>query len=214
MQVFVSLWSADLLDLGRAIDVLEPVADGIHLDVFDGHNVDELLFGPDLVAAVKGRTRLPVEVHLNVTDPDHWSERFIGCGADIVTVQSGPCPDVEATLGGIRAAGAMPSLGIEIHESVEDRAELGSFADRFLLLGSRIGVKGASPDARTPDRVRRLIQVSQARGTPRPVVVDGAVRAESVGLYAEAGADGVVPGSLVFGAPDVAEAVRCIHALH
>lgn|GEM_PF-1810572 len=69
MKSFVSLWPADLLDLGRAIDLVAPVANGFHLDVFDGHNVDDLLFGPDLVSAVRGRTLLPVEVHLNATAP-------------------------------------------------------------------------------------------------------------------------------------------------
>ena len=73
MQAYVSLWSADLLDVGRAIDLVAPVADGFHLDVFDGHNVDELLFGPDFVAAVRKRTNLPLDVHLNVIDPDRWA---------------------------------------------------------------------------------------------------------------------------------------------
>ena len=210
MKSFVSLWSADLLDLGRAIDLVEPAADGFHLDVFDGHNVDDLLFGPDLVAAVRRRTRLPVEVHLNVADPDHWSVRFIGCGADIVTVQSGACPDVEATLGRIRQAGGMPSLGIEVHEQVEDRAALADHADRFLLMGTAIGIKGVTPSRDTPARVSRLIDATVRRGTPRPVVVDGGIRPESVRDLADAGADGVVPGSIVFGAPDPIQAIKDI----
>ena len=119
MQAYVSLWSADLLDVGRAIDLVAPVADGFHLDVFDGHNVDELLFGPDFVAAVRKRTNLPIDVHLNVNDPDRWARRFIDVGADVVTVQSGPCPDVGATLSAIREQGAVPSLGIELHERIE-----------------------------------------------------------------------------------------------
>ena len=83
MKAYVSLWSADLLDVGRAIDLVAPVADGFHLDVFDGHNVNELLFGPDFTAAVRKRTDLPLDVHLNVMDPDRWARRFIDVGADI-----------------------------------------------------------------------------------------------------------------------------------
>ena len=105
MQAYVSLWSADLLDVGAAIDLVAPVADGLHLDVFDGHNVDDLLFGPDLVAAVRRRTTLLLDVHLNVDDPDHWAARFIDVGADMVTVQGRACPDVEATLAGDPRAG-------------------------------------------------------------------------------------------------------------
>lgn len=99
MQAYPSLWSADLLHFGRAIDEVAEVADGFHLDVFDGYNVDDLLFGPDLVAAVRRRTGLPLDVHLKVTDPDHWARRFLDVGADIINVQSGPCPDVEAAVG-------------------------------------------------------------------------------------------------------------------
>src|SRR3954462_1820326 len=69
VQAYVSLWSADLLDVGRAMDSVAGTADGFHLDVFDGHNVDDLLFGPDFVAAVRRRTTLPLDVHLNVDDP-------------------------------------------------------------------------------------------------------------------------------------------------
>lgn len=122
MQVCVSLWSADLLDVGRAIDLVGESAHGFHLDVFDGHNMDDLLFGPDFVAAVRRRTKLPLAVHLNVTDPDHWALRFIDSGADMITVQSSPCPNVSETLAMVRDLGAQTSLGVEVHESVDEVA--------------------------------------------------------------------------------------------
>lgn len=111
---YVSLWSADLLDVGRCIDLVAERADGFHIDVFDGHDVDELLFGPDFVAAVRNRTDRLLDVHLNVTDPDRWTRRFLDVGADMITVQTTPCLDVMATLDAIRASGAASSLGVEL----------------------------------------------------------------------------------------------------
>ena len=213
MQAYVSLWSADLLDVGRAIDLVASAADGFHLDVFDGHNVDELLFGPDFVAAVRARTTLPLDVHLNVTDPDHWARRFIDVGADMITVQAGPCPDVTKTLEMIRDSGVQASLGIETHETVAGAAALAPQVDRFLLMGTAIGVKGVSQHPETPQRIAGLRAGAAAAQNDRPIFVDGGIRPETVAALAEAGADGVIPGSLVFGAPDPVAAIRQLHFL-
>lgn len=217
MQAYVSLWSADLLDVGRAIDLLSEVADGFHLDVFDGHDVDDLLFGPDFTAAVRRRTTKPIDVHLNVTDPDHWVERFADVGADMATVQSARCPDVAATLARIRDRGLRASLGIEVHEDVQIASPLLPAVDRVLLMGTPIGVKGVGLDPRTPERVRELRAVTVSGNPPgappTPIYVDGGIRADTVPLLADAGADGVIPGSLVFGDADPVAAVRRLHAL-
>ena len=105
MEAFVSLWSADLLALGQDVRRVEDRVEGFHIDVFDGHNVPELLFGPDLVEALRAFTAARIEVHLNVTDPRYWIGRFAAAGADIITVQSGPCDDVAGVLGQIRDTG-------------------------------------------------------------------------------------------------------------
>ncbi|GGM10930.1 ribulose-phosphate 3-epimerase [Nakamurella endophytica] len=213
MQAYVSLWSADLLDIGRAVDLVADVADGFHLDVFDGHNVDDLLFGPDFVAALRRRTTLPLDVHLNVTDPDHWARRFVDVGADMVTVQSRPCPDVAATLDRIRDLGARSSLGVETDESIADAALLAGHVDRYLVMGTAIGVKGVGLDPCTPQRVAELRSTVADGGHRIPVFVDGGIRPTTVDALAAAGADGVIPGSLVFGVPDPVAAIHRLHGL-
>ena len=70
MKAYVSLWSADLLAIGEAVDLIADHVDGFHVDVFDGHNVPDLLFGPDFVAALRARTGALIDGHLNVDDPD------------------------------------------------------------------------------------------------------------------------------------------------
>jgi ribulose-phosphate 3-epimerase len=216
MLAYVSLWSADLLALGEAVDLLAGAADGFHIDVFDGHNVPELLFGPDLVAALRARTTTLLDVHLNVSDPDFWAPRFIEAGADMVTVQSGASKDIASTLGSIRAAGAQPSLGLELHELVDRAEELFDDIDRVLVMGTLIGIRGAELDPATPGRVSALVEARTGRfgpGLGPLIVVDGGIRAHTVEVLAEAGADGVVPGSLVFGHPNPLVAIGEIHGL-
>ena len=212
MKAYVSLWSADLLNLGAAVDQLGDLVDGFHLDVFDGHNVRDLLFGPAHVAALRSRTAALLDVHLNVTDPDYWVDRFAEAGADMITVQSGPCPDVGATLGRIRDHGCRVSLGLEVGEPVSQAVPFLPEVDRLLLMGTVIGVKGYDQDPLTAGRVGELI-AARPGGSAPDVVVDGGIRKHTVPGLAAAGADGVVPGSLVFGAPDPRQAVAEIHAL-
>lgn len=212
MKAYVSLWSADLLNLGAAVDQLGDVVDGFHLDVFDGHDVRDLLFGPAHVAALRPRTSAVLDVHLNTTDPDYWVDRFAEAGADMITVQSGPCPDVDATLARIRDHGCRASLGLELHEPVSQAVPYFGGIDRLLLMGTVIGVKGYEQDPGTAGRVSEL--VAARPGGPAPeVVVDGGIRKHTVPGLAAAGADGVVPGSLVFGEPDPRRAVADLHAL-
>jgi ribulose-phosphate 3-epimerase len=212
----VSLWSADLLALGQAVDLLSAEADAFHVDVFDGHNVPDLLFGPDVVAALRKRTPVPLDVHLNVAQPDYWARRFAAVGADIITVQSAASPDPHATFGLVRSLGASPSLGLEVHEPVEKALGFFDDVDRVLVMGTAIGVKGAHLDRAATGRVSALVRHRSQRfpaGQGPKIVVDGGIRDNTVEALARAGADGVVPGSLVFGSPDPVGSVCWLHSL-
>jgi ribulose-phosphate 3-epimerase len=213
VEAFVSLWSADLLALGAAVREIEDLADGFHIDVFDGHNVPELLFGPDLVARLRAATATPIEVHLNVTDPVYWVDRFADAGADIITVQSGPCPDVAAVLTQIRDRGCRPGLGLELHEPTSAGAAYLGLAERLLLLGTEIGVKGRDQDPATPGRVAELVAARQDSPHHAGIAVDGGIRRHTVPALAAAGADGVVPGSLIFGDGDPRRALTELKAV-
>jgi ribulose-phosphate 3-epimerase len=215
MQAWISLWSADPLELGAAVDAVADEADGFHIDVFDGHNVPELLFGPDVVAALRRRTALPLEVHLNVIDPDYWAGRFIDVGADVVTFQSRATSNVRSTIDAIRDRGARPCLGLEVDEPTSVAVALFDAVDRVLVMGTPLGVKGVALDPATPGRVSELADWRRRgrRPTDLELVVDGGIRPASVAALAEAGADGVVPGSLVLGDVDPLAAIRRLHAL-
>jgi ribulose-phosphate 3-epimerase len=212
MKVSASLWSADQLALGAAVDALDSRVDGFHMDVMDGHFVPELLFGVDAVRAVAARARLArVDVHLMVADADAWIEPFAAAGADIITVHPQSCVDITATLRGIQSRGADPGVALTIDLPVETAAPLLELVDRIVLMGTAIGIKGIDLAPETLPRIRRLVQLRDASRRRAEIYVDGGIRVHTVPEIARAGADGVAPGSLVFGQADWDEAIRFIH---
>jgi ribulose-phosphate 3-epimerase len=211
MRASVSLWSADQLALGAAVDVLDGQVDGFHVDVMDGHFGPDLLFGPATVAALAGRARRsPVDVHLVVDDADRWVGPFAEAGAGMLTVHPECCADVAATVAEIAARGVRAGVALSLDAGVETVAPLLGAVDRVLVMGTAIGIKGADP---APETVARVRDVAALRVAGRPeVFVDGGIRAHTIGAFAAAGADGVVPGSLVFDRADWLEGVRLIAA--
>lgn len=212
MKVSVSLWSADQLRLAAALEQVEHVVAGFHIDVMDGHFVPELLYGPAAVAAVSGHTRALVDVHLMVTDADRWIEPFAAAGAGMLTVHPRTCRDVVATLARIAALGVRPALAVMLDEPLEVAWPFLEAVDRVLLMGTALGIKGASIDPGIYDRIRATVERRDRSARQPDVFVDGGIRRETAQLIAAAGADGVTPGSLVFGADDPVAAVRWIAA--
>ena len=168
MKAYVSLWSADLLAVGAAVDLIAEEADGLHIDVFDGHNVPDLLFGPDFVTALRAHTDALIDVHLNVDDPDLWAKHFAEAGADMITVQPRACPDVRATLNVIASAAVRPAVALEVGDPVESVFDLLEDVDRVLVMGTRLGVKGLDLDPAATERVAML-----ARGCSAELAAPG-----------------------------------------
>jgi len=212
MRAYVSLWSADLLDLNSAVDRLDAHVEGFHLDIMDGRFVNELLFGPDTVQALSRRTPAAlIDVHLMVSDADEWVARFSDSGAQMLTVHPQSCANVSDTLREIENRGVKPSLAITTDLSVAVATEHLEAVDRIVMMGTEIGIKGIDIDPGVFDRVRDLVLARNRSNRKPEIVIDGGIRRHTVPRLAEAGADGVVPGSLVFGEQDWLDGVRFIH---
>ncbi|MFM1770397.1 MAG: hypothetical protein RJA22_2926 [Verrucomicrobiota bacterium] len=177
---------------------IEPFTERWHLDVADGHYVKNLLFFPDLVAQLRRQSAKPFEVHLMVTDPLGWIDPFIEAGADILIFCFDAVPNPGEVLRAIRARGKKAGVSLLITESLEVLEPHWSDLDVLCVVGTAMGIKGAGMDAGVPDKIRRAKAAIRQRGLSTEVEADGGIRRETVPLLAQAGADFIVPGSLMF----------------
>ncbi|MBI4657275.1 MAG: ribulose-phosphate 3-epimerase [Verrucomicrobia bacterium] len=198
LKCSTSLWSADLANLAAEIKRVEPYSERFHIDVADGHYVRNLLFFPDQIKALRPHTRLPFEVHLMTTEPRVWIEPFVEAGADAIIFCLDSTNEPSQTLQSIRSSGKQAGVSLLIHESLDLLEPLWEFLDIITIVGTAMGIKGASMDASVPGKVRQARQIIRSRGLKTLIEADGGIRRETVPLLHAAGADLIVPGSLMF----------------
>ena len=206
MKIAPSILSADFAALGEAIARVEAAgADQLHVDVMDGHFVPNLTIGPPVIESIRKRTRLPLDVHLMIEEPERWIETYVRAGADWLTVHAEACPHLQRTLNQIREAGARagvalnPSTGPGILEYVLDDLDL------VLVMSVNPGFGGQSFIPTAYEKIRKIRALLGKR--PVLVSVDGGVKREHAHPLAQAGAGVLVAGSAIFGAPDPGKAV-------
>ena len=211
-----STWSADALRLGEDLERVRPYVDLLHVDVADGHFAPSFLFFPDQVARVRSVSAAPIHVHLMVSPEILMAQidQFADAGADVITVHAESHNTAEA-IERIRARGLMPGLVLQVETPV---ATLEPFLDRVqfvTLLGTAIGVKGKGlhEDALNRLQEARALIARHAQGRRIVLIADGGIRHETVPKLREAGADGVVLGSLAFGDPDLPARMKWLAAL-
>ena len=198
LKCSTSLWSGDLTNLASEMKRVEPFSERFHIDVADGHYVHNLLFFPDLVKALRPHTRLPFEVHLMTTDPLNWVEPFIEAGADVIIFCLDSAADPGVVLAAIKAGGKEAGLSLLIHEPLDLVEPYWDSLDILTIVGTAMGIKGASMDASAPVKIRQARRLIQQRGLKTQIQADGGIRRETVPLLAAAGVDYIVPGSLMF----------------
>ena len=198
MQCSTSLWSANLTDLASDLKRVEPFSERFHLDVADGHYVPNLLFFPDLVRQLRPLTERPFEIHLMVTDPLAWVEPFVEAGADILIFCLDAAKDPAAVLKAIRTHRKKAGVSLLINEDIDLVEPLWNDLDVLCVVGTAMGIKGASMDPGIPDKIRHARQRMRALGLSAEIEADGGIRRETVPLLKQAGADVIVPGSLMF----------------
>jgi len=198
LKCSTSLWSADLSNLAAEMKRVEPYSERFHLDVADGHYVKNMLFFPDLVRALRPHTRKPFEVHLMVTDPLVWIEPFAEAGANGIIFCLDSTRDPVAVLKSAKGAGLYAGISLLISEPLEVLEPLWMQMDIVTLVGTAMGIKGASMDASIPEKVRHARRLVNERKLKLDIEVDGGIRRETVPAIKAAGADFIVPGSLMF----------------
>jgi len=214
MLADVSLWSADLANLAAGIQRVEPFADSFHLDVSDAHFVPSLLFFPDLVRALRPLTQRPFHVHLMVERPTTLIEEFVASGADAITVhaETGES-EAAAAIEAIRSAGRSAGLALRLDTPVAAAEPYLDRIDALLLLGTMPGVKGQELAPEACDRLASAARMLGERRARVRLIADGGIRAHTVPMLRRAGADVIVPGSLVFQSQNLAETFAWLRAL-
>jgi ribulose-phosphate 3-epimerase len=193
-----SLWSADLANLAAEMKRVEPYSERFHLDVADGHYVPAMLFFPDLVRALRPHSKLRFEIHLMTTDPLAWIEPFAEAGADRFIFCFDSAEDPAAVLRVIRGHGKETGVSLLLNEPLELLEPYWQELDTLTVVGTAMGIKGASMDPSAPGKIRRARELIAARGLRTEIEADGGIRRETVPLMHAAGVDYIVPGSLMF----------------
>ena len=210
----VSLWSADLANLAAGIARVEPFADSFHLDVSDAHFAPSLLFFPDMVRALRPLTKRPFHVHLMVDRPTTLIDDFVESGADVITIHAevGKA-ETAAAIQAVLHAGRSAGLALRLDTPIAAAEPYLDSIDALLLLGTAVGVKGQNL---APEACDRLVSAGAMLGERRArvrLIADGGIRSHTVPLLRRAGADVIVPGSLVFQSPNVQETFSWLRAL-
>ncbi len=208
-----SLLAADFARVGEEVArALESGADWIHLDVMDGHFVDNISFGPAMVKTVDGLTDAFLDVHLMISRPDLYLDRFLDAGSDLITVHAEADHDVAATLRRIRDAGRLAGLAINPATPLDAALPHLESIDLLLCMTVVPGFGGQSFMTEVLPKIEAAAAERARRGLAFHIEVDGGIDTATATPSFAAGANVLVAGSSTFRAPDMAAAVRSIRS--
>jgi len=206
--VLPSILSADFSRLGEEVRAVEAAgADAIHIDVMDGRFVPNLTVGPTVVEAVRSVTRLPLDVHLMIVEPDHLIAEFIDCGADAVTVHLEACTHLHRTLQLVKKQGAAVGVAINPATSVALVEPILDEIDLLLIMSVNPGFGGQAFIQNSLVKAQAARRLIDARNLVVSISVDGGVQPSNAGLLRAAGVDLFVSGSAIFNHADYKTAI-------
>jgi len=208
LQIVPSILAADFAHLAAEIERVERGgATMLHVDIMDGHFVPNITLGPPVVKAIRRVTRLKLDLHLMITDPDRYAPVFIEAGADQISVQQETCQHLDRTLNMIKSEGAKAGVVINPATPVVMIEEVLEVADFVLVMSVNPGFGGQEFIPRTLEKVRRLNRKRQDLGISLPIEIDGGITIDNVADAVRAGCDWIVTGTSIFHTPDPAAAL-------
>lgn len=210
-----SILSADFSRLGEEITaVQEAGADWIHIDVMDGHFVPNITIGPLVVSAVKKVAKIPLDVHLMISQPDRYLEDFHQAGADILSVHAEADNHLHRTLTRIRELGMLAGIALNPSTSLHAVENVLPDTDIIMLMTVNPGFGGQSFIATMLPKIRALREMIDNSGYKVLLEVDGGVSPKTAPELAGSGADVFVAGSAVFGNPPYQEVIKKLQTAH
>ena len=211
IRIAPSILSADFASLkDELLEVEQGGADLAHLDVMDGHFVPNITFGPALVKAVREATKLTLDCHLMITEPQRYIPQFLDAGADMISVHIETEPHLQRALSLIRSGGALAGIAINPATSTDSLADALDFCDFVLVMSVNPGFGGQKFIRPAVGKIRRIAGMIRERGLHVPIEVDGGIDTSTVREVVSAGARILVAGSAIFGQTDRVEAIRSL----
>jgi ribulose-phosphate 3-epimerase len=209
IRIAPSILSANFAALGDEIRKVEDAgAQLIHVDVMDGHFVPNITIGPPVLESIRKTTKLPLDVHLMISDPDKYIPAFSEAGADILTVHAESTVHLDRTLNFIRSHNVGVGVSINPATPILMVENVLGLADMLLVMTVNPGFGGQKFITYTLDKVRAARQVIENRRHRCVIEVDGGIDTETLPHVVRAGAEVLVAGSAIFHAPDPARKVK------
>ncbi len=210
IQIVPSILSADFARLGEQVhEVEEAGADRIQVDVMDGHFVPNITVGPLVVKALRPHTSLPIEAHLMIERPELYIQQFAEAGADYIIVHVETCPHLHRVIQQIRGEGKKAAVALNPSTPLVALEEIIGYLDMVLVMTVNPGFGGQEFIHSMLPKIRRLRSLLDSYNLNCDIEVDGGIHEETAPLVVEAGANVLVAGSAVYGAPDgVAAAMK------
>lgn len=211
IKIAPSILSADFAKLGEEIkDVERGGADYIHVDVMDGHFVPNITIGPLIVEAIRPVTKLPLDVHLMIENPDDYIEEFARAGADYITVHVEACKHLHRTIGLIKSLGVKAGVVLNPATPVNTIQHVIKHVDMVLLMSVNPGFGGQSFIPEVLPKIREVKAMADEFNPALEIEIDGGVNEETAKLCIEAGANVLVAGSAIYNQSDRKAAIAAI----
>lgn len=214
MKIAPSILSADFANLERDIQLVEKLgADYIHVDVMDGQFVPNITLGPNVVSAIRPVTKLPLDVHLMIVDPENYVDAFAKAGADIITVHQEATPHIHRAMQMIKAAGVKAGVVINPGTPLCAIEHVLDLADLVLIMTVNPGFGGQSFIESSLDKIAQLKEWKETKGYTYEIEVDGGIVPETAKRCKEAGADVFVAGSYIYNSESPKDRIDALRAV-
>jgi len=211
VRIAPSILSADFGRLAEEVRAVEAAgADYIHVDVMDGRFVPNITIGPLVVKAVRAATRLPIDVHLMIVEPERYLEDFARAGADLISVHVEASPHLHRTVQQIKALRKRASVAVNPHTALADLSVILPDLDMVLLMTVNPGFGGQQFIEAVTPKIRALREEITRRKLNVDIEVDGGIAPDTVEAVVRAGANVLVAGSAVFATGDYRGAIDAL----
>ncbi len=209
--IAASILSADFTRLAEEIRAVEDAgADWLHVDVMDGHFVPNLTIGPPVIEKIKKVAKVPLDVHLMITNAEETFQDYVNAGADFLTIHVEACKNISKTLQKIRGLGVKASVTLNPDTPLKSILPTLSFVDMVLIMSVNPGFGGQSFISSSLDKAKKLAEIRKQKKLSFLIEMDGGIKTDNIAEVSKSGVDVFVVGSGIFKTPDYRKTIKSL----